>query len=565
MYVNTMNAPKARGFDLPLRPLVAALASALLSGPVLAATTFTVNDSGDAVDAVPGNALCETAGGVCTLRAAIMEANALSGSDTINFAIGSGAVTISPVSALPTITTPIAINGYSQPGSSANTLAVGSDAVINIRLDGASAGAGVNGLTFNVGSDNSSVRGLAITGFTNQGIMLNGGGAGGTTGYTIAGNFIGTDSAGADLHNSTSGVFVYNNVTNSLIGGANPEDRNVIAGNWVMGISIGNLGSTGNTIRNNYIGVTPSGLVELDNGASGIEINSTQHTTIQDNVIGGNSEGIRISNATTYATITGNKIGVGADGSVDIGGGGTGISIYSGASGGVGNTQIGGTSAGQGNVIANWGGAGVVVNRFNGAYSVSAANSIRGNSIYNNGGLGIDLADTATATGVGTDNANDVDDVDVGANNFQNYPVASTAMTDGASTAVSFTYGSYVLGQFWVDVYSSPTCDGSGHGEGRTYLGTTTITADGSGNASATVTGLPATTVGQFITLTATDTVMQSTSEFSACQTIAAGAAPSAGGAQSIPTLSETGMALMSLLLALVGGLARRFGTTRSS
>ena len=51
------------------------------------AAVFTVNNSADVVDANPGNGVCETApgNGVCTLRAAIQEANALAGDDTITF------------------------------------------------------------------------------------------------------------------------------------------------------------------------------------------------------------------------------------------------------------------------------------------------------------------------------------------------------------------------------------------------------------------------------------------------------------------------------------------------
>ncbi|NMC62737.1 MAG: CSLREA domain-containing protein, partial [SAR324 cluster bacterium] len=45
--------------------------------------TFTVTSTTDVVDAVPGNGVCATAGGACTLRAAIQEANALAGADSI--------------------------------------------------------------------------------------------------------------------------------------------------------------------------------------------------------------------------------------------------------------------------------------------------------------------------------------------------------------------------------------------------------------------------------------------------------------------------------------------------
>src|SRR5262245_38624343 len=52
-----------------------------------AAAIFTVNSLGDTPDATPGNGTCADANGVCTLRAALQEANSLSGDDTINFSV----------------------------------------------------------------------------------------------------------------------------------------------------------------------------------------------------------------------------------------------------------------------------------------------------------------------------------------------------------------------------------------------------------------------------------------------------------------------------------------------
>jgi len=49
---------------------------------------FTVNTTGDTADAAPGNGMCADAGGMCSLRAAIGEANALAGDDTINVPAG---------------------------------------------------------------------------------------------------------------------------------------------------------------------------------------------------------------------------------------------------------------------------------------------------------------------------------------------------------------------------------------------------------------------------------------------------------------------------------------------
>ena len=58
--------------------IVGALWLIVGEGPAEAAT-FTVNSTADAVDVNPGNSLCADATGACTLRAAVMEANALDG------------------------------------------------------------------------------------------------------------------------------------------------------------------------------------------------------------------------------------------------------------------------------------------------------------------------------------------------------------------------------------------------------------------------------------------------------------------------------------------------------
>ena len=73
------------------------------------------------------------------MRAAIQQANATAGADAINFNVPGTRVKTINVGAtgfgtLPTITDPVTINGYTQPGSSPNTKAVGNDAVLKIEL-----------------------------------------------------------------------------------------------------------------------------------------------------------------------------------------------------------------------------------------------------------------------------------------------------------------------------------------------------------------------------------------------------------------------------------------------
>lgn len=93
--------PRAGIFGIAASSLLVLAASA-------GAATFTVNDIGDASDQTPGNGVCATAGAVCTLRAAIEEANALAGDDTIVISV---AGTLLPLSAYPAITTNLVIDG----------------------------------------------------------------------------------------------------------------------------------------------------------------------------------------------------------------------------------------------------------------------------------------------------------------------------------------------------------------------------------------------------------------------------------------------------------------------
>jgi CSLREA domain-containing protein len=52
---------------------------ALPGGEASAIAAFQVTSTEDVVDAAPGNGVCRTAAGACTLRAAIQESNAVAG------------------------------------------------------------------------------------------------------------------------------------------------------------------------------------------------------------------------------------------------------------------------------------------------------------------------------------------------------------------------------------------------------------------------------------------------------------------------------------------------------
>src|SRR6185295_3248482 len=123
--------------------------------------------------------------GAGSLRQAILDSNASVGIfDTIAFDIpGEGVHTIESLSPFPVITDPVTIDGYTQPGASPNTLAVGNDAVLLVELYP------IVG-TLQVHTDATTIRGLILGGS----LYLEGDGTNG--GHVIRGNFIGTDPTG---------------------------------------------------------------------------------------------------------------------------------------------------------------------------------------------------------------------------------------------------------------------------------------------------------------------------------------------------------------------------------
>lgn len=186
--------------------------------------------------------------GAGSLRQAILDANATSAADSISFHIaGTGVQTIKPASALPIISYPLTIDGYTQPDSSPNTLAVGDNASLMIELSGVDAPLYDAGLVIAAGS--STVRGLVIDGFTGNGIFLQANG-----GNVVEGNYIGTDATGAaPLGNGGfGGIFVWHGATNTFIGGTATGAGNTIAFNLADGVKVMNS-STGNAIEENSI------------------------------------------------------------------------------------------------------------------------------------------------------------------------------------------------------------------------------------------------------------------------------------------------------------------------
>jgi CSLREA domain-containing protein len=622
----------SRGIRVFVRAILAA--GILFIGRLAMASTITVNSTAD----VAAN------DGQCTLREAIIAANTntasggmlnecaagSAGLDTIQFSI---AGTIAPASALPLIIEPIFIDGYSAPGSAKNTnpVGMGLNTILTIELN--LAGTGGGGLVVANTAAGSIIQGLVVNRSPLGGITLSGASTvqgcfigtnpagtaagpgnfdgivigsssnliGGTTpaarnlisgnssdtginfafipgesGNVIQGNLIGTNAAGtAAIANGFGIAILDDRIGNTLIGGTAAGAGNVISGNTNDGVDLRgpNVASAnpGTTVQGNFIGTDVTGTVAIANGQTGVLIGDENANNLiggtaagAGNLISGNVfDGVRIFNTQSNANnvVQGNKIGTNAAGTAGVGGqSAAGISVFSSS-----NT-IGGLVGGAPNLVAFNTGQGVAVTNF-----VSGV-TIEENSIHDNGLLGI-----LTVTPFG--------DPDMFA------PTITAASISAGTLTVSGTHNGGTAGAtIRLEFFSSAACDGSGFGEGQTFLGSDSLIADGSGNITFVGLPFPGVPAGQtIITATATSTASGSSSAFSACfaaggvpptftptptltptgtttptltPTIAgvptATATPVPGGAAAIPTLAPDRLVLLALALALAAVLLIR-------
>jgi hypothetical protein len=539
---------------------------------------------------------------------------ALSTPNTIDFNIPSSQGPIYDIalsSALPAITSPVILNGYSQPGASANTNGPGlaDNAVLNIEIDGTNAGSGANGLVITAGA--STIKGLVIANFGSQssgstggnGIVLQTAG-----GDLVAGNFIGTDSTGTTAKPNSIGILISAGATNNTVGGTTSAARNLISGNAGSGVVIGSSSdvsaTSGNVVAGNDIGTDVSGLLPLGNGFGsspagdgvdligvhsinntiggsvaaagnlisgnaydGIYLSQASDDTLEFNLVGadtaknftntsiGNADdGIDLVNAAMItiaknlvvnnrtggiglfspqtsddlisnneiilndgngilfcscgdggSAIYGNLIGTDSSGTVNLGNKGNGIDI------GSANNTIGGVAAGLANVIAFNTKAGIALEQL----YTDTGNTLSGNSIYSNQTLGIDLGNT------GVPLANHAGGSQAGPNHLLNYPVLTSASASSSSTTITGSVTGTAGQTLTIQFFSNTAADLSGYGQGQTYVGSTTVTTNSSGNASFTFVA-PSNIVGQSLSATATD-ASGDTSEFAKDITVPSG------------------------------------------
>lgn len=513
----------------PRLSILAGLAVLVLNGSAAAqgSRTFVVNGVGDAPDSTIGDGLCATASGACTLRAAIEEANVTPDLDTIAFAIGSGAQHITLLSSLPAATSPVVIDGWTQPGFAGTPL-------IEIR------GSILIGNGLRILGGTSTLRGLVINGFFSHGVLIAEGG-----GNALEGNYIGLDATGTlAVRNQGSGVRIES--ANNRIGGTEIAQRNVISGNGSVGIDGGVLifgsGATGNVVQGNFIGLDASGISPVPNLGRGVAIHYASYNLVggpmpgAGNLIAGNrASGVRVMAQSTGNVIQRNWIGMNKRGEIRVGpwpepgvlSNARAVHLRGDNNYVLENILVG--SAADGVILFNgWGvdlfpdgnptnnviyGNVIAANAQNGigAY-VGSKNRFVSNYIFGNGHLGINLADLELEAVT----PNDAGDGDLGTNDFQNFPRLTSATVAGNQTTVAGTLESGADKTHTLEFYATPACAASGHGQGAYPLGQTAVTTNGAGTGTFETVLPVAIPAGWVVTATATNPD-GSTSEFSAC------------------------------------------------
>lgn len=436
-------------------------------------TTFVVDSTGNGADSDLSDHACGDSSGHCTLTAALDQAEFDEIAVTIQFDIGGGGVqTI--VNGGGSDSFPVVIDGTTQPNFTGKPLIVLSGG--GLALDGG----------------NSTVRGLVLNNSISFALSMSG------NGNLITGNYIGTDAGGLTAVPNLGGIDLGPGMNNTVRG-------NLISGNSDTGIFIQG-GMSGTVVEGNLIGTDVTGNRALGNDI-GVKITNANNNIVGGttpdarNVISGNTgDGVETTVNATGNVIEGNYIGVDRTGKGALGNGGRGVILTS-----SGNT-IGGTTPGAGNLIAHNTFGGVVVT--DSIFGHSINNAIRGNTIFNNTGLGIDLGGSGVTP-------NDPGDADVGPNNLQNYPVLKSATA--ATKVLKGKLNSTPNTTFTLEFFSNKSCDSSKYGEGKTFLGEKSVTTNGSGNTSFTFTASRKFKVGSALTATATDP-LGSTSEFSKCR-----------------------------------------------
>jgi hypothetical protein len=341
---------------------------------------------------------------------------------------------------------------------------------------------------------------------------------------------IGSPHVGISVIGATQyGAFARKN----RIGGRRPGEGNWVAANGSFGeegFPVGNQievwDAEGTVVQGNTVGTTQDGMADhpIQRGPCGIVVRNARGTLVHANIVSGILHvgtnhyagqrfgvGILVEGVCEDTVVTANLVGTDA----------LGVGAIPNVTGIVVNpftalmlplrTTIGGQNPLLGNTVAFSERIGLTV------HSLVDGVAIRGNRIFENGELGIDLI-APTGSGV---TLNDPGDADDGGNHLQNFPVLGRVYTTGASLLAMGGLLSSPSTQFAIEFFSSEACDPSGYGEGAVYLGSTLVTTDAQGRAGFQVALPVSVPPGHFLTATATHLAAGDTSEFSACKPVA--------------------------------------------
>jgi len=442
-----------------------ALLASLISTSSAYAATFTVTNTNDA--------------GAGSLRQALIDANAVSGHDTVTFSIpGAGPHVISPTSRLALGTTaggnnnPVTVDGCSQSGSDCSQFPLD----LKIQVDGTNLTevipAGQTRAIFPLSSLGSVVKGLSVSGGVTNNLAAFGsarialGGIFVNTNFTLQSSFVGLAPDGTVSGNTSALTPGTNTKTEDFhIGGSNPGEGNVISGNTTNGLvfpsqPFGNTPIAKNiTIIGNYFGLDPTGTIARPNGGSAIVMNSANGVIISGN---------KISNSAGHGLTITKSSGLVIQNNEIVGNGNSGINLSSMLT----TNPATNMTLIQGNTINGNTNDGIAIGA--NTSDTSSRVAIRQNSIYNNGGLGIDLANNGVTP-------NDNLDPDTGPNTITNFPVLTQT---AAGTLVEGSYDGLPKQVFTMDYYVNQTADPSGYGEGQTWIGSMNFITDANGHVT---------------------------------------------------------------------------------
>ena len=328
--------------------------------------------------------------------------------------------------------------------------------------------------------------------------------------------------------------------TGNRIGGPTPEEGNVINGfgrtsgeGRPTGAGVEVSFAQGTLIQGNTIGTDEAGTQRANSGVQGVFVWDSNDTTITGNLISGirapgvaGSAGLIFGKAIWVTTINDTVDGVVIeDNLIGTDAAGTNpVPTYAGidispttVTRSITNVRIGAPTGDAGNVIAFTDLDGIKV-----AGAVVDGVDISGNSIFGNGGLGIDLR--AFPTGAGGVTENDDGEDDEGPNGLQNFPELDSAVLNGGSVRIVGSLNSLPSRDYRIDAYASPQGDASGHGEGQVWLGAFDVRTNAAGDAGFD-TLLPASAIDEswIVSTTATDIDRRATSEFSANAEVSTG------------------------------------------